>query len=89
MAVHRMLVLTEILRHVCGMATTEKKPADARSSSVGPLAKKAPPPAKTDWKRFVGWAKNDPTYEEALRIGAEYRRSMTWEKEMPARDADS
>jgi hypothetical protein len=52
--------------------------------------RKHAPPAKSDWKRFVGWAKDDPTYEQALKIGAEYRRSMTWEREeRSGDDADS
>jgi hypothetical protein len=28
-----------------------------------------------DWRRTVGWAKNDPVFEEAMRLGAEWRES--------------
>jgi hypothetical protein len=27
-----------------------------------------------DWRRAVGWAKDDPGYDEAMRLGAEWRR---------------
>ena len=63
------------------MAATRNKQAHAEEDKPPTPAKKTPPPAKTDWKRWIGWAKDDPTYEEALRIGAEYRRGLTWEKE--------
>ena len=63
------------------MAATQNQQASAEERTPPAPAKKTPPPAKTDWKRWIGWAKDDPTYEEALRIGAEYRRGLTWEKE--------
>ncbi len=51
--------------------------------------KKSPPPCKRDWLRTAGWAKEDTYYEEAVQLGAEYRRSMTWQKEAEAGNADS
>ena len=27
------------------------------------------------WMKNIGWAKDDPLYDEALRLGAEYRRT--------------
>lgn len=42
---------------------------------------KTPPPARTAWLKSAGWAKDDALYEEAARLGAEERKSMTWEKE--------
>jgi hypothetical protein len=38
---------------------------------------KKAPPAKRDWLRSAGWEKDDPLYDEAARLGAEYRRSHT------------
>lgn len=31
-------------------------------------------PGPKDWRRTVGWAKEDPGYDEAMRLGAEWRR---------------
>ena len=28
------------------------------------------------WKNTVGWAKDDPIYEEAMRLGAEWRAEV-------------
>jgi hypothetical protein len=48
---------------------------------VPPARKKTPPPAKRDWLKTAGWAKNDALYAEAVRLGQDYRRSMTVETE--------
>jgi hypothetical protein len=48
---------------------------------VPPAQKKTPPPAKRDWLKTAGWAKNDALYAEAVRLGQDYRRSMTVETE--------
>ena len=40
---------------------------------------------KQDWRSMVGWAKDDPLYEEAMRFAAEYRRTGRIEGD----DADS
>lgn len=48
---------------------------------VPPTQKKNSPPANRDWLRTAGWAKNDALYAEAVRLGQEYRRSMTVETE--------
>jgi hypothetical protein len=48
---------------------------------VPPPQKKTSPPANRDWLRTAGWAKNDALYAEAVRLGQEYRRSMTVETE--------
>ncbi len=43
--------------------------------------KKTPPPAKREWLKTAGWAKDDAAYAEAVRLGQDYRQSMTWETE--------
>lgn len=68
------------------MPTNHMKPAGASTEAANSEAKqrmsaKIPPPAKHGWQSKAGWAKNDPLYDEAARLGAEYRRSMTWERE--------
>ncbi len=29
-----------------------------------------------DWRRGFGWAKDDPIYDEAMRLGAEWRAEV-------------
>jgi hypothetical protein len=48
---------------------------------VTPARKKTPPPSKRDWLKTAGWAKDDALYAEAVRLGQEYRRSLTVETE--------
>ena len=36
---------------------------------------------KDAWKKTIGTHKNDPYFESAVRLGAEWRRQQTWEKE--------
>ena len=31
------------------------------------------------WKKSIGWAKDDPLHQEAVRLGAEWRKSMNQE----------
>lgn len=37
---------------------------------------------KKDWRRTVGLFRNDPDFEEAVRLGREYRERQTHEKEI-------
>lgn len=32
--------------------------------------------ARGDWRSAVGWAKDDPGYDEMAGLGAEYRKSL-------------
>jgi hypothetical protein len=36
----------------------------------------AKPRAKKDWFRTAGWAKDDPIFEEAMTLGAAWRKGM-------------
>lgn len=38
------------------------------------MEKRSRKPGKP-WLRHAGWAKDDPIYDEAMRLGAEYRKS--------------
>ena len=37
---------------------------------------------KKDWRRTIGIFHNDPDFEEAVRLGREYREQQTYEKEI-------
>ena len=43
-------------------------------ATVEQLKSAAGLPRPKDWRRAVGWAKDDPGYEEAMRLGSEWRR---------------
>jgi hypothetical protein len=43
-------------------------------TTVAELKSQAGSPGLKDWRRAVGWAKDDPGYGEAMRLGAEWRR---------------
>ena len=36
---------------------------------------------KKDWRRTIGIFKDDPDFEEAAKLGREYRQQQTYEKE--------
>ena len=55
--------------------TLEKKVA-ALSAEPNQLSR------KKDWRRTIGIFKNDPDFEEAVRLGREYRQQQTYEKEI-------
>ena len=37
---------------------------------------------KKDWRRTIGIFQNDPDFEEAVRLGREYRERQTYDKEI-------
>jgi len=37
---------------------------------------------KKDWRRTIGVFRNDPEFDEAVRLGREYRESQTYAKEI-------
>ena len=37
---------------------------------------------KKNWRRILGAFQNDPDFEEAVRLGREYREQQTYEKEI-------
>jgi hypothetical protein len=39
-------------------------------------------PLEKDWRRTFGIFQNDPDFEEAVRLGREYREQQTYEKEI-------
>ena len=51
------------------------KVAELSAEASGPTRKK-------DWRRTIGIFKDDPDFEEAVRLGREYRQQQTYEKEI-------
>ena len=41
---------------------------------VAALEKPALRKRKAGWLKLAGWAKDDPLYDEAMKLGAEWRR---------------
>ena len=39
-------------------------------------------PRGKDWRRSIGVFANDPDYDEAMRLGREWREAQTYEKEI-------
>ena len=39
-------------------------------------------PRKKDWRQTVGMFQDDPDFENAVRLGREYREQQTYEKEI-------
>lgn len=37
---------------------------------------------KKDWRRTIGLFRNDPEFEEAVRLGRKYREQQTYQKEI-------
>ena len=37
---------------------------------------------KKDWRRTIGIFRDDPTFDEVVRLGREYREQQTYEKEI-------
>ena len=39
-------------------------------------------PRRKDWTKSIGVFANDPDYDEAMRLGREWREAQTYEKEI-------
>jgi hypothetical protein len=65
------------------MAQTLEKRVEELEKKVAELsAKPALRTRKKDWRRTIGIFENDPDFEEAVRLGREYREQQTYEKEI-------
>jgi len=53
----------------------EKKLAELSSQPIRSNRKK-------DWRQTIGIFRNDPDFEEAVRLGREYREQQTYENEI-------
>ena len=76
----------EILRssnYIRGMSQKLEKRVEELEKKVAELsAQLIRSNGKKDWRRTVGIFQNDPDFEEAVRLGREYREQQTYEKEI-------
>ncbi len=69
--------------YVPGMSQTLEKRVEELEKKVAELSgKPALRHRKKDWRRTIGIFENDPDFEEAVRLGREYREQQTYEKEI-------
>lgn len=69
--------------YVSGMSQTLEKRVEALEKKVAELsAGSSRSVRKKDWRRTIGIFHNDPDFEEAVRLGREYREQQTYEKEI-------
>lgn len=65
------------------MALKLEERVEALEKQVAVLsAQPAIPAPGKDWRRTVGAFRDDPTFEEAARLGREYREQQTYQKEI-------
>jgi hypothetical protein len=64
------------------MSQTLERRVEALERKVAKLSARPVRSRKKDWRRTVGIFKNDPDFEEAVRLGREYRKKQTYKKEI-------
>ena len=80
---HFILEVLAAMVYVPGMSQTLEKRVEELEKKVAELsAKPASVTRKKDWRRTIGIFKDDPDFEEAVRLGREYRQQQTYEKEI-------
>lgn len=58
------------------MATKFDTRIKALEKRVSALEKRAQPRrGRRGWLKLAGWAKDDPLYDEAMKLGAEWRKT--------------
>jgi len=68
------------------MSATIEERLEAVEAELADLkAKFQPPASKKDPWTTLGWAKDCAHYEDAMKAGDDYRKSLTFEKEIEAR----
>lgn len=67
-----------------GLVDLERRIVDLETT-VAQLKSATGQPGPNDWRDAVGWAKDDPEYDEAMRLGAEWRKR---ENERSIRDLE-
>ena len=58
------------------MASLEERVSELEEKVARLIAKSRVPEDKPWWKRIQGTFKDDPVYEEAMRLGREWRESQ-------------
>ena len=62
--------------------TLEKRVEDLEKKVAELSAEPTRLTRKKDWRRTIGIFKDDPDFEEAVRLGREYRQQQTYDKEI-------
>jgi len=66
-----------------GMSQTLEKRVEELEKKVAELSTEPTRLTREkDWRRTIGIFKDDPDFEEAVRLGREYRQQQTYEKEI-------
>ena len=69
--------------YVPGMSQALEKRVEDLGKKVAELSANSTRITRTkDWRRTIGIFKDDPDFEEAVRLGREYRQQQTYEKEI-------
>src|SRR5438876_4365036 len=80
---HFMLEFPGAMVYLPGMSQTLEQRVEDLEKKVAELSAEASRPTrKKDWRRTIGIFKDDPDFEEAVRLGREYRQQQTYEKEI-------
>ena len=80
---HFILEVLAAMVYVPGMSQTLEKRVEELEKKVAELsAKPASVTRKKDWRRTIGIFKDDPEFDEAVRLGREYRQQQTYDKEI-------
>jgi len=66
----------------CMAETLEKRVEELEKKVAQLTAQLSHAPRTKDWRRTLGAFQNDPDFEEAVRLGREYREQQTYEKEI-------
>ena len=80
---HFMMEIPRVIVYLPGMSQTLEKRVEALEKKVAELSGKSNLSVrkKDPWRTF-GIFKDDPDFEEAVRLGREYREQQTYEKEI-------
>ena len=57
------------------MKSTLAKKVKTTEATELALKKPAERKGKNGWLKLAGWAKDDPLYDEAMKLGAEWRKT--------------
>ena len=80
---HFILEVLAAMVYVPGMSQTLEKRVEELEKKVAELsAKPASVTRNKDWRRTIGIFKDDPEFDEAVRLGREYRQQQTYDKEI-------
>jgi hypothetical protein len=83
MAAHFLVEVLGLLNYVAVMSQTLEKRVEELERKVAELSERPiSSNRRKDWRRTIGIFHNDPDFEEAVRLGREYREQQTYEKEI-------